>query len=84
MTAAAVGGFTIVRRIADAAPGHQTLTARRVTLAGAAPNREARERRVALVVGNSNYERQTSFASHEDAAGAAEGRLSNPARCRSE
>ncbi|HKD31513.1 MAG TPA: hypothetical protein VKC66_37125 [Xanthobacteraceae bacterium] len=42
LMAAAIGGFTIVHAIADAARGQQTLTERRVTLAGAAPNREVR------------------------------------------
>jgi Caspase domain len=57
LTAALIGGFMIVHLIADEARAQQMLTGRRVTAADAASNGEARaERRVALVVGNSNYE----------------------------
>jgi hypothetical protein len=57
LAAVVIGGFMIVHTIAQEAWAQQTLTERRITLLGTAPSSEPRtERRIALVVGNSNYE----------------------------
>ena len=57
LTAALIGGFMIVHSITDEARAQRAPAERRVMLLDVAPNREVQaERRVALVVGNSNYE----------------------------